>query len=333
MSPSDLMLGAGARLGLALATPAAPRLSILIFHRVLPQPDPVFPLELDAARFDRLMGLVRRSFNVLPLEAAVDGLAAGRLPPRAMAITFDDGYADNHDVALPILRCHGLHATFFIATGFLDGGRMFNDTVIESLRHSPLTELDAGDFGLGRLPIGTPALKAAAIGQLLGVIKYQSPAEREPSLARLRTRAPPRHRPDDLMMRSDQVQAMAAAGMGLGAHTLDHPILCSIEDAEVARQMRGSRDRLQQLVQAPVDLFAYPNGRPDRDYARRHAELARGLGFKAAVTTAPGVARPGDDLFELPRFTPWQAGAWPWMARLVACRRQPGYQRAGLAAA
>ena len=113
---------------------ARARLSVLIFHRVLPEPDPLFPDEMHARRFDVLCGWLTSWFKVLPLDEAVARLKAGTLPARAVCITFDDGYADNHHVALPILRRHGLVATFFIATGFLDGGRMWNDTVIEAIR-------------------------------------------------------------------------------------------------------------------------------------------------------------------------------------------------------
>ncbi len=73
------------------------------------------------------MGWVKTWFNVMPLDAAVNALKKRNLPARAMAITFDDGYADNQVTALPILKQHGLSATFFIATGYLDGGRMWNE--------------------------------------------------------------------------------------------------------------------------------------------------------------------------------------------------------------
>ena len=109
------------------------RLSIPIFHRVLPQVDPLFPDEMDAARFDAVCGWLKSWFNVLPLDEAVRRLKNGTLPQRAMALTFDDGYADNHDVALPILKRHGLPCAFFIATGFLDGGRMWTPTYIPNL--------------------------------------------------------------------------------------------------------------------------------------------------------------------------------------------------------
>ena len=70
---------------------------------------------------------------MLPLAVRVRALRAGTLPARALAIPFDAGYADNHDVALPILQRHGLPATFFVATGFLDGGRISADVTVESL--------------------------------------------------------------------------------------------------------------------------------------------------------------------------------------------------------
>ena len=73
-------------------------------------------------------------------------LQQGRLPPRALAITFDDGYADNRTVAAPLLERHGLPCTFFVATGFLDGGRMWNDTLIETVRRAPGQTLDLRDL-------------------------------------------------------------------------------------------------------------------------------------------------------------------------------------------
>jgi len=143
---------------LALMSPAGARgrLSILIFHRVVPQRDPLFPAEVTRADFDAICGWLRAWCNVLALDQAVQALAQGTLPTRAVALTFDDGYADNHDHALPVLQRHGLTATFFVASGFLNGGRMWNDSVIEAVRHAPATELDLRDTeaqSLGVLPL------------------------------------------------------------------------------------------------------------------------------------------------------------------------------------
>src|SRR5215471_2781718 len=154
-------------------------LPVMIFHRVLLQPDPLFPGEPDAARFDVQLTLLKRWFNILPLPDAIRGLREERLPPRPLVLTFDDGYADNCTVALPILQRHGLSAAFFIATDYLDGGRMWNDTVIEAVRGCSLPTLDLATLELGDHPIATPAEKSRAIASILGKLKYLSQDERE----------------------------------------------------------------------------------------------------------------------------------------------------------
>ena len=168
------------RLALAALSPggAQGRLSILIFHRVLPVPDPLFPGEVDARRFDELLGWFRAWLNVLPLDEAVCRLKAGSLPPRAAAITFDDGYADNRTVALPLLQKHKLSATFFIATGFLDGGRMWNDSIIESVRAAKLSHLGCKAAGIAPLAVTTLDEKRAALSTLIPKIKHLSAAQR-----------------------------------------------------------------------------------------------------------------------------------------------------------
>ena len=127
------------------------RLSILILHRVLPEPDALDPYAIDAPYFDAMCGWMMQAFKVLPLDEAVRRLRSGTLPARAAAITFDDGDADNHDVALPILQRHGLSATFFVATGYLNGGRRFNDSVTETLRRAAGPAIDLRHTLLGNL--------------------------------------------------------------------------------------------------------------------------------------------------------------------------------------
>ena len=234
-----------------------------------------------------------------------------------MAITFDDGYADNHDVAMPILRRHGLCATFFIATGFLDGGRMWNDTVIECLRRSPLQVVDLADLGMPALPIGAVAERRSAIESVIQFVKFKHPRDREPLLQALHAACGRPELPHGLMLSGEQVRAMRQSGMGIGAHTVSHPILCTLPDGEAESEILRSRQTLQQLADDPIHTFAYPNGRPGRDFDERHVALARKLGFRAAVSTAAGVSRPGDDLLQLKRFTPWQPGAVRWLASLA----------------
>ena len=298
-------------------------LSILIYHRVLARPDPLFPGEVDAALFGRQLRLVKRFHTPLPLAEAVQRLQDGSLPARAACITFDDGYADNAQVALPLLQRHGLHATFFIATGYLDGGQMWNDTVIEAVRQAPAPVLDLRALGLDCLPVAELAQRQAAIAALLGQLKYLPFARRQQLAVQIRRQAGATAGAP-AMLSTAQLRQLQAAGMELGAHTVSHPILSTLPEQEARLDIANGKHQLESLIQAPVTLFAYPNGKAGRDYGASHVAMVHSLGFKAAVATDWGVARPGAglDLLQLPRFTPWDRGRLAFLWRLRQNRRQ-----------
>jgi len=284
------------------------RLSVLIFHRVRERQDPLFARTAHAESFRKRMEWVCELCNVLPLDEAIAGLSRGTLPDRAVSITFDDGYADNATVALPILRSLGITATFFVSTGFIDGGRMWNDTIVEVVRRTTGPTLDVSARGLGVHSIVDPAARRKAAGVLLRALKFLPPAERQTQLDQVVASAGVAL-PDDLMMTRAQVRMLADAGMGIGAHTVSHPILATIDADEARREIGEGRETLEGIVGRKVSMFAYPNGRPDRDYRREHVEIVKALGFDAAFTTSAGAAAVGDSLFELPRFTPWDRTA------------------------
>jgi len=298
-----------------------PRLLILIFHRVHGVPDALFPGEPDAARFDEILRTVGSTFRVLSLRAAAAAMRNRSLPPRALVITFDDGYADNAEVALPLLRRHGLTATFFVSTGFLDGaGCMWNDALIESVRATTVPELDLDDCGLGRHPLSGLADRQRSIDALLGHAKYLPIAARNAFVKTIQDRLMVPGDFPALMMTSTQVRTLHENGMEVGGHTVHHPILTSLGLDECTLEIQGGRERLQEIIDAPVDVFAYPNGKPRRDYDQTHVELVRQLGFTAAVSTAAGSAACGDDLYQLPRYTPWGRAPAAWAARLLQNR-------------
>lgn len=293
------------------------RLSILIYHRVLPERDPIFPEDVDAQDFEQHMALLSTCCNVLPLSDAVRRLRAGRLPPAAACVTFDDGYADNVEVALPILNRYGIPATVFVAAGYLDGGRMWNDSVIEFVRCAPGPQLNLSTYQLGCFEIGTPLMRRKAIQALLGKLKYLPARARQETVDALcRTSAQPL--PDHLMMRSDGVRKLHAAGIEIGAHTVSHPILAGLDIGAAKREIGNGRDALEGIIRAPVKIFAYPNGRPGQDYHASHAQLVKEMGFDAAVSTAWGAACASSDPYQLPRFTPWDRGRAKFMVRLAA---------------
>ncbi len=292
------------------------RLAILIYHRVLPQPDPLFPGESDAVTFDHQMRQLAACFKIIPLHEAVRSLRRGKLPPRAACVTFDDGYADNAEIALPILQKHGIPATFFVATGFLNGGRMWNDTVIELIRRAPGDILDLGRMGLGQFEIGTITQRRQAVHDVLGKLKY-SPLETRRSQVEAMCALIPVIPSNNLMMTSEQIRLLHNAGMEIGGHTANHPILARMENDAAHAEIANGKETLESIIRAPVRLFAYPNGKPGSDYLADHVRMVRDLGFDAAVSTAHGAARAGCDLYQLPRFTPWDWGQVRFTLRMA----------------
>jgi peptidoglycan/xylan/chitin deacetylase (PgdA/CDA1 family) len=107
------------------------------------------------------------------------------------------------------------------------------------------------------------------------------------------------------MMRSEQVRALHHAGMQIGAHTVSHPILANLPLEFARNEIQQSKQTLESLIGDRVGLFAYPNGVPGKDFTDQTSALVQELGFDCAVTTGWGVSRLETNVFQLPRFTPW----------------------------
>ena len=297
------MLSRGLMRALSSVTPGG-TLSTFIFHRVLPEPDPLLPWEPDAEQFDWMLRFIAGTFEVVHLAEGVERLRENRLHGATAAITFDDGYADNLSVALPLLRRHRLPATCFVATAYLDGGRMWNDDVIEAVRKAPAGRFDLSDFDVGVHDLSDATSRVRSYGAILSRMKYLPYPKRLAVAREISQRAGVADH-STLMMTGRQLCELHAAGVAIGGHTHSHPILESLSDQDAERDLVEGRRRLMELLDAPVSLFAYPNGIPGKDFSGRHAEMAKRAGFVAAVSTSAGAARPGADLYQLPRFTPW----------------------------
>ncbi|QID18539.1 polysaccharide deacetylase family protein [Nitrogeniibacter mangrovi] len=291
------------------------RVSIFIFHRVLGQKDLNRYLVPSVDEFDRMLGWIGAWFDVIPLSSAMRMLGEGRLPRRAACITFDDGYADNYLNALPVLEKHGMHATFFVTSGYLDGGIMWNDVVSHSIFDTALESIDLSDVGLGSCALATRADRIGVVGKINKAAKYMAYDARAEYVSNLATRCGV-SLPSSLMMSSDQLRKLAEV-MEIGAHTVTHPILAKLSSEQALSEIRDGKVALERVLGKPVDLFAYPNGRPGKDYLDEHVQMAREIGFFGAVSTTPGVASIESDLFQLPRFTPWATGKLKFGAQLA----------------
>jgi peptidoglycan/xylan/chitin deacetylase (PgdA/CDA1 family) len=313
------------RLAGSIASGRGPQASllVLIFHRVMAQRDALIPSEPDAETFSSIVKLLGQHFNTLRLSDAVHKLATGTLPPRAVCITFDDGYANNCEVALPILAAHKTPATVFVAPGFLNGGRMFNDTIIEALRRAP-AEFDLSTEGLGVFKLGDLASRMRAAGEIILKLKHLNVDQRWDVAERIGSRcgAP---LPDDLMMTDEQVRRLHKAGIEIGAHTMTHPILTRIDAQQAQKEIADSKAYLETLIGTPVTTFAYPNGRPMQDYDATHVEIVRASRFEFALSTAWGAATADSDRFQIPRIAPWDASAFRYTARIVRGFRQRNF--------
>lgn len=304
------------RLGpLMFGTRAKQRLSILIFHRVLPTFDPMRPDEPTAEIFDWQMQLLRRYFNPLSLQEALARQQENTLPERAVCVTFDDGYADNALCALPVLERYSIPASVYVSTAFLNGGRMWNDSVREALRIAPGQTFDLKNIGLDCYNTSSMAERLESAEAVIRSIKHKDPLERAQLVEQIEGMVG--ELPSDLMLTSEQLRHLSQGDISIGAHTVNHPILSSIGAHDAEKEIGGSRDSLQNILQNEVEEFAYPNGAPGVDYTNEHRDMVEQLGFKAAVSTHWGAACRDSDRFQLPRFTPWDRNSVKFMARLL----------------
>jgi peptidoglycan/xylan/chitin deacetylase (PgdA/CDA1 family) len=245
-----------------------------------------------ARGFARQLALLARLGRPVPLAPALRDLADGRpLPPRAFALTFDDGYLDNLLVAAPLLRRHGLPATFFLVPGLLSRtvrpwwevtGRAFQEAAAPVARWRGRELPTKGRAG------------RQAMGQVVGELKLLDRAGREAAVDELVDALAPRAGGDDwarLFMDWDQAAQLAGLGFEIGNHSSWHAIM-SREPAEAqAADLAGARRELQDRLGTDAEVLAYPNGRW-ADFDEATMDAAKQAGHRHAVTTQLGVNRP-----------------------------------------
>jgi hypothetical protein len=176
--------------------------------------------------------------------------------------------------------------------------------------------LDLRPHDLGVHPIGSVEERRTTAHALLDQLKYLPGAQRSARADAIASMVGDAL-PDSLMMSSDQVRALAAAGIEIGAHTVSHPILTALSEDEARREIVDARQQLSTLLSKPVALFAYPNGKPDVDFSPRDVALVKEAGFSAAFTTARSVAKRDTDRHRIPRFTPWDRSDTRFAVRLA----------------
>lgn len=281
------------------------RLSVFLFHKVPLEADPLVPLDLNLPTFQRTLDFVAERFRVLPLEEAIVGMQNDRLPSNAACITFDDGYLGWRERVIPELEKRDAHATFFITTGQFDGMPMWHERVNQIVARCSESELFIPGLGLRSLPLQTLADRQRAVYLLENHLKYLPLASRDDFILQMEAAAKVSYR-ELPVMSADELRSIHSRGFGIGAHTVNHPILsqCSAIDAE--NEIAVSREIIEGIVGTQVTAFAYPNGRPGIDFNQVHVDMVRRAGYRTAVTTHWGAARSSTIMpLQVPRFTPW----------------------------
>lgn len=301
-----------ARLLCAVGVPALARrrhrdvLGIVMFHGVEDETlSPACWHVLDAATYRRQLEYIREHFNVLPLEDALDRLAAATLPPRALTITFDDGTRNLLTHAVPVLRELGLPAAVFLATGPMGTEEtLWPDRLWLAIAGTAATEVDLAALGLGICSLEGDANRGKVYGSAAARMKDLPDAHRITVLSEVLEALGERDGGDGgpfRMLSWDEAREMVSDGLvTLYPHTVSHPILSRCTDDKVAQEITDSCDMVERETGRAPKVFAYPNGRP-QDFDARAQEVLRGRGVRWALSTRYGLADRRCDPMALPR--------------------------------
>ena len=296
------------------------RAVVLTYHRVLPEQefDRSFSTEsivVTPHTFRRHLQVLRESFNPLTAEQFSAALASGHWPERACIVTFDDGWLDNLQHALPILEECGVPAVLFIATDYIGTERCFwQETLARYLavaasvpdRSTPLfTEL--GIAHVLKLP---PAQARPAIRALIDALKSQPQAQIDALLARVhgliqewQLELPQNH--PDRFLTWPQVKQLADSGVvTIASHCCSHTPLTKLDADAVREELQRSRRIIQERIGVDTRDMAYPNG----DHDVNIAAAVRDSGYRTAFTTDRGHVAPAANAFTLKRINIYERG-------------------------
>jgi peptidoglycan/xylan/chitin deacetylase (PgdA/CDA1 family) len=278
--------------------------------------------------FEGHLQAIREWGTPLQLDELIDRLTSGTLPPNAVALTFDDGYASILSQARPLLEQYEVPATMFVPTAALAQEREFWWDELERIFLQPGNlprilelEIDQHDFhwDLGDAAFYTqeafeanlswhPSQPAAGPRQRLYTELWELLHSADPRLikeildklvdwAHLHPEPRPTHR---VITWTDVTDLKDDAWINFGSHGMTHSSLASLPIESQASELRQSKTSLEAAIGRPITSLSYPYGIA-RDYSIETATLAREAGYKMALINSPGVVDRKADLFYLPR--------------------------------
>src|SRR5271155_2326594 len=271
--------------------------SIFMLHHVRPPRDTLFQpnshLEV-APNFLRavLVHLRARGIDIITMDELRRRMTVRDFSRRFASFTFDDGYRDNRDFALPVMREFDAPFTLYVASDFAEGtGRLWWIALEMAIAKASSIEVRIGD-GPTRLDTTTPALKQAAFDRLhdwLRALPADHDIQREVGALCASCGIDEAAICRDLCMSWDELKRFAQDPLvGIGAHSITHCNLAREREEVAAGEMAVSRARIESALERPVRHLAYPYG--DRIAAGvREFALARAAGYNTAGTTRPGM--------------------------------------------
>ncbi|MGE3662874.1 MAG: polysaccharide deacetylase family protein [Pseudonocardia sp.] len=286
------------------------------------------PPGVGARGLARQLNLLRRVTNIVPLRQALRDLREGRpLPPRALAVTFDDGYADNLTIAGPLLRRLGIPATCFLVPGILDGDVVpWWERLGWAFARSRATRLE-WEGRSWELPGGG---NRAAFKEVSALLKLRDRAARESAVDALEALLEPsgeyRHREQFLDWEGAR---RLGEYMDLGSHTMWHCILSQESPQAQKDDLVQAREQLSQRLGGDFDVLAYPNG-TRADYDETTMAGCAAAGYEFAVTTRGGWNRSDTPCYEIRRWVINPERGEVDLAKILRDRvrraARPGYQ-------
>lgn len=302
---------------------------ILAYHRVLESDEPDgfdFDPELISASteaFHGQMSRLRRDWHPMRFDELADCIDRGRrVPRRAVLVTFDDGYEDNHRLAFPVLRELGVPAMFFVSTGHIDSGRPYAyDWVVHMVCATAARRIALPALGIDApLPEGIAGRRRFA-AELVDRIKGLDADGQERIVAALeRAWDMPRAQPHPgcRPMGWDQLREMRAAGMEVGSHGITHRMLAKLPREEMREEVAGSRARLEQELGSGIDVLSYPVGGPDA-FDAEVVDAARQAGYRLGCSYMAGMGSAREaQRFALRRIPVERGMALPWFGAMLA---------------
>jgi peptidoglycan/xylan/chitin deacetylase (PgdA/CDA1 family) len=274
--------------------------AIFMLHHVRPSHDAEFQpnhhLEVDPEFLRAMLAHLRTlDIDIVTMDEAHARLSQRNFARRFACFTFDDGYRDNRDFALPVMREFDAPLTVYVASDFAAGtGRLWWVALERVIAKASAIEAPIGGM-VTRFDTSTAAAKQATFDRLhdwLRGLPSEHDVEREISALCTRYDVDETTIARDLCMSWDELKAFADDSLvTIGAHTITHCNLAKQSEATATFEMVTGRIRIEAALQRPVHHLAYPCG--DRIAAgTREFTIARAAGFKTAVTTRPGMLFP-----------------------------------------